>query len=175
MRNSCFALAKKKSSKETFNLIAKKKIMKIKIDWALYNYNKHHSCESKMKIGQWNYITKLKIYITIILIKYWFSITTIFYILYVIFLSQSVCPPTDSFVGGEMDVSVPGALYLAVVPDTAKLRRPWYKPRTAAFLPSDFTGLVFPAMECLAFGISEGKKMKIVILYSTFPMCIKKM
>lgn len=70
---------------------------------------------------------------------------------------------------------VPGALYLAVVPDTAKLRRPWYKPRTAAFLPSDFTGLVFPAMECLAFGISEGKKMKIVILYSTFPMYIKKM
>lgn len=70
---------------------------------------------------------------------------------------------------------VPGALYLAVVPDTAKLRRPWYKPRTAAFLPSDFTGLVFPAMECLTFGISEGKKMKIVILYSTFPMYIKKM
>lgn len=41
-----------------------------------------------------------------------------------IFLSQAVFPPTDSFVGGELDVSVPGALYLAVVPDTAKLRRP---------------------------------------------------
>lgn len=69
---------------------------------------------------------------------------------------------------------VPGALYLAVVPDTAKLRRPWYKPRTAAFLPSDFTGLVFPAMECLAFGISEGKKWKLSFYTVPFQFILKK-